>query len=324
MIGEGFSFMYASRKIAQNVFETEAEAVRNLSKLLTDDFDRAIEKIVQTKGRLVVSGMGKSGHIGAKISATLASTGTLSFFMHPAEAMHGDLGMLTPDDIVLAISNSGETEEIVRIIPHIRSRGITLISMAGRADSTLARESDFFFNVAVEKEAGPDQIVPTSSTTAMLAMGDALAVALMEAREFRPENFAMFHPGGSLGRRLLTRVKDLMRTKPLPVVTPKSDFKQIISTMTTGRMGLCVVQKNDQVVGLITDGDLRRALERSDRSRFDFSAEEIMTRSPRTIAPDEMAVEAERIMIKHKINALIVMDDIRLVGVVQLYDIGIL
>ena len=316
--------MYASTAIAREVFEIEANAIRHLSDLLTDDFDKAVHKIVHTKGRLVVSGMGKSGHIGAKISATLASTGTLSFFMHPAEAMHGDLGMLTPDDIVLAISNSGETEEIVRIIPHIKARGISLIGMAGRAESTLARESDFFLNVAVEKEAGPDQIVPTSSTTAMLAMGDALAVALMEARGFQPENFALYHPGGSLGRRLLTRVKDIMRTRPLPIVTPQSDFKKIVSTMTSGRLGLCVVKANGKVVGLITDGDLRRALERSDRSRFDFSAEEIMTRSPRSIAPDEMAVEAERIMIERKINALIVMEDTRLVGIVQLYDIGTL
>ena len=313
-----------AQDIARHVFEIESESIKNLSNLLTSDFEKAVEKIADSKGRLVVTGMGKSGHIGAKISATLASTGTPGFFLHPAEAIHGDLGMLTSDDILLIISYSGETEEIIKLIPYIKKRDITLIAMTGRADATLVRESDLFLNIAVEREACSFQLAPTSSTTAMLAMGDALAVALMEVKDFQAEHFAQFHPGGSLGRRLLTRVKDIMRTDPLPIVTPQSDFKSIVATMTSGRFGLCVVQQEGELVGLITDGDLRRALERSEKSRFVFKAEDIMSRTPRYVLPNDMAVDAEKLMIENKINSLLVMDADRLVGIIQLYDIGIL
>lgn len=309
-------------EVAREVFEIEAKAITNLSTLLTDDFRKAVKLILSSKGRFVISGMGKSGHIGVKISATLASTGTPSFFMHPAEAIHGDLGMLTKDDVLLAISNSGESEEIVRIIPLVKRMGIPLIGMAGRADSTLAREADYFLNISVEQEACPLQLAPTSSTTATLAMGDALAVALMRARNFQPEDFAMFHPGGSLGRRLLTRVLDVMTSANLPVVTPDTPFNELIDVMTRGRLGLCVVVDVQVVVGLITDGDLRRALSGSDKPRFDFVASEIMTKDPKTIKPDAMAAEAEEYMLHHKIKELLVVENNALVGIVQLYDMG--
>lgn len=309
-------------EIAKEVFRIEAKSIENLSNLLTDDFARAVELILNSKGRFVISGMGKSGHIGVKIAATLASTGTPSFFMHPAEAIHGDLGMLTKDDVLLAISNSGESDEILRIIPIVKRMGIPFIGMAGNANSTLAKESDCFLNITVEQEACPLQLAPTSSTTATLAMGDALAVVLMRARNFQPEDFAMFHPGGSLGRRLLTRVRDLMTASNLPVVTPETSFSELINVMTRGRLGLCAVLEMQKVVGLITDGDLRRALASSEKSRFDFIASEIMTKSPKMIAPDAMASEAEAYMLENKIKELLVVENDALIGVVQLFDMG--
>jgi len=310
------------QKIAKEVFLLEAKAVQDLGNLLTNDFNKAVEAVLNIKGRLVISGMGKSGHIGVKISATLASTGTPSFFMHPAEAIHGDLGMLTKDDILLAISNSGESEEIVKIIPLVKRMGIVLIGMAGNSNSTLAKSSDFFFNISIEKEACPLQLAPMSSTTATLAMGDAFAAALMKARNFQPENFAMFHPGGSLGKRLLTRVKDLMHTKNLPIVKIDSDFAIVINSITAGKMGLAVVMEDENIVGVITDGDLRRALASSEKSRFEFSAKEIMTKDPKMISADTKVVDAEDYMIKNKIDVLLVVENEKLVGVFQLYDIG--
>ncbi len=311
-----------SIKIAQNVFDLEAKAIKNLSNLLTDDFTKSIESILHSRGRLVISGMGKSGHIGVKISATLASTGTPSFFMHPAEAIHGDLGMLTQDDILLAISNSGETQEIIKIIPLVKRMGITLICMAGKKDSTLVKESDYFLNISIEKEACPLQLAPMSSTTATLAMGDAIAAALMKSREFKPEDFAMYHPGGSLGRKLLTKVKDIMRSKDLPIVKLNSSFQDIIHTMTSGKLGLCIVMDEKNLDGIITDGDLRRSLESADKLRFELLAKDIMTSSPKTISENEMAVYAEEFMLEHKISELIVMRNEKPVGVVQLFDTG--
>ncbi len=308
--------------IAKDVFVLESQAIKNLSNLLTEDFSKCIEAILNSKGRLVISGMGKSGHIGVKISATLASTGTPSFFMHPAEAIHGDLGMLTKDDILLAISNSGESEEIVKIIPLVKKMGITLIGMAGGKNSTLAITSDYFLNIAVEKEACPLQLAPMSSTTATLAMGDALAAALMRARNFQPEDFAMYHPGGSLGRKLLTKVKDIMSFKNLPIVVSDSSFQDIIHTMTIGKLGLCIVVDDNNLVGLVTDGDLRRALEMTERPRFELMAKDIMTASPKIISQDAMAADAEEFMIEHKLSELVVMQDKKLVGIVQLFDTG--
>jgi len=309
-------------EIAKNVFEIESDTVRNLSNLLTEDFSNVVDLVLKSKGRFVISGMGKSGHIGVKIAATLASTGTPSFFMHPAEAIHGDLGMLTKDDVLLAISNSGESEEILKIIPPVKRMGIKLIGMAGNVNSSLARESDYFLNISIEKEACPLQLAPMSSTTATLAMGDALAAALMKQRDFKPEDFAMYHPGGSLGRNLLTRVKDIMTTSNLPIVNSSSSFQEVITSMTSGKLGLCVVIDEERVQGIITDGDLRRALENTELPRFGLQAKNIMTFSPKTITQESMAIDAEEFMLENKIKELLVVEDNALIGIVQLYDTG--
>ncbi|RTJ29257.1 KpsF/GutQ family sugar-phosphate isomerase [Campylobacter jejuni] len=309
-------------EIAKEVFEKEAQAILDLTKNLDENFNQAVNLMLNTKGRCIVSGMGKSGHIGAKIAATLASTGTPSFFIHPGEALHGDLGMLTSEDVLIAISNSGETEEILKIIPAIKKRKIPLIVMCGKKNSTLVKQSDIFLNIAVEKEACPLQLAPMSSTTATLVMGDALAAALMKVRNFKPDDFALFHPGGSLGRKLLTKVKDLMVSSNLPIVHPDTEFNDLVDAMTSGKLGLCVVLENEKLVGIITDGDLRRALKASDKPRFDFKAKEIMSTSPKVVDADAMASEAEEIMLKHKIKEIIVGKEEKVVGIIQLYAIG--
>lgn len=308
-------------QIAKEVFATEARTISDLGAKLNADFEKSIELILRTKGRLVVSGMGKSGHIGAKIAATLASTGTPSFFMHPAEALHGDLGMLTNDDTLLAISNSGESEEILKIIPAIKKRGIKLIAMSGNLNSTLAKQADFVLDISVQKEACPLQLAPMSSTTATLAMGDAIAACLMKERNFKPENFALFHPGGSLGKKLLTKVSDVM-VSALPKVAEDTGFKELIDVMTSGKLGLCLVMNGEKLVGVITDGDLRRVLKASDKPSFDFIASQIMSKNPKVISADAMATQAEELMIKHKIKELPVARAGKIVGIVQLYDIG--
>lgn len=309
-------------KTAKEVFEIEARCIQDLAENLDKNFTQAIDLILNIKGRCIISGMGKSGHIGAKIAATLASTGTPSFFLHPAEALHGDLGMLTAEDVLLAISNSGETEELLKIIPAVKMRQIPLIVMSGNIKSTLAKQADFILNVSVKKEACPLQLAPMSSTTASLAMGDAIAAALMKARRFKPYDFALFHPGGSLGRKLLTKVKDLMVSKKLPIVNPKTEFNDLVNVMTSGKLGLCIVLEKEKLVGIITDGDLRRALQANAKSRFDFKAEEIMSHNPKIIDADAMASEAEELMIKHKIKEIIVGKDNKVVGIIQLYAIG--
>lgn len=308
-------------QIAKEVFATEARTISDLGAKLNADFEKSIELILRTKGRLVVSGMGKSGHIGAKIAATLASTGTPSFFMHPAEALHGDLGMLTNDDTLLAISNSGESEEILKIIPAIKKRGIKFIAMSGNLNSTLAKQADFVLDISVQKEACPLQLAPMSSTTATLAMGDAIAACLMKERNFKPENFALFHPGGSLGKKLLTKVSDVM-VSALPKVAEDTGFKELIDVMTSGKLGLCLVMSGEKLVGVITDGDLRRVLKASDKPSFDFIASQIMSKNPKVISADAMATQAEELMIKHKIKELPVARAGKIVGIVQLYDIG--
>ncbi|EOI8655219.1 SIS domain-containing protein [Campylobacter jejuni] len=309
-------------EIAKEVFKKEAQAILDLVKNLDENFNQAINLMLNTKGRCIVSGMGKSGHIGAKIAATLASTGTPSFFIHPGEALHGDLGMLTPEDVLIAISNSGETEEILKIIPAIKKRKIPLIVMCGKKNSTLAKQGDIFLNIAVEKEACPLQLAPMSSTTATLVMGDALAAALMKVRNFKPDDFALFHPGGSLGRKLLTKVKDLMVSSNLPIVHPDTEFNDLVDVMTSGKLGLCLVLENEKLVGIITDGDLRRALKASDKPRFDFKAKEIMSINPKVVDADAMASEAEGIMLKYKIKEIIVGKEEKVVGIIQLYAIG--
>ncbi|HIQ39994.1 MAG TPA: KpsF/GutQ family sugar-phosphate isomerase [Sulfurivirga caldicuralii] len=304
---------------AKRVFDIEAAAIANLKTLLNDDFDGAVEAILNSSGRVVICGMGKSGLIGKKIMATLASTGTPSFFMHPGEAFHGDLGMVAPDDIFVAISNSGETEEVIRLLPFLKDNGNTIIAMTGNPASTLAKNADFHLNIAVPQEACPHQLAPTSSTTATLVMGDALAVALMEARNFQPQDFARFHPGGSLGRKLLTKVRHEMKTDNLPLVTRDAPMKEVIHTMSAGRLGLCIV---DEGRGIITDGDLRRHLE-NDPELMEKTAGEIMTTHPKSISPDARLTEAEAIMNQHKITSLLVRDEQgQLQGVIQIYDLN--
>ena len=306
-------------EIAKEVFNIEANSILYLKEHLDENFNQIIDCILNLKGRLVITGVGKSGHIGAKIAATLASTGTPSFFIHPTEALHGDLGMLRQEDALLAISNSGESEEILRLIPVIQRRGILLIAMSGDKQSTLARKGDYFLNIFTQQEACPLQLAPTSSTTATLAMGDAIAIALMRARNFKPEDFALFHPGGSLGRKLLTKVKDVMVDMNLPIVSPKTNFKDLIIEMTSKKLGVCLVLDSHKLVGIITDGDLRRA---KTEGGFNALASEIMSVNPKVIESEMMAIEAEKFMVAHKIKELVVMQEGRVCGIVQLYDIG--
>ena len=308
---------------AKEVFRIEASAIRQLEHQLTEDFAKSVETILSMKGKLIVSGMGKSGIIGKKIAATLASTGTPSFFLHPAEAYHGDLGMIEAHDVVLLISYSGETDEILKLIPFLQNQGNSTIAMSANKESTLARNTHYHLDISVEKEACPLQLAPTSSTTATLVMGDALAVTLMHQRDFKANDFATYHPGGSLGKKLLTKVKDIMRQKSLPLVQTSSSFAEIITTMTQGKLGLCVVYDKERIAGVITDGDLRRALLQSEKSRFDFTAQEIMTKNPKFTTPEEMAYKAEAYMVEHKISELLVIESEKLVGIVQLFDTNI-
>jgi arabinose-5-phosphate isomerase len=311
------------KKYAKEVFQIEAKALADLSKQLDDNFNKAVDTVLKSKGRLVICGVGKSGLVGAKISATLASTGTPSMFMHPVEAFHGDLGMLKKEDVLVAISYSGETEELLKLIPYIKAAKIKVIGMSGNPKSTLAQNSDFHLNVKVYKEACPLELAPTSSTTATLAMGDALAVALMKARDFKPEDFAKFHPGGSLGRKLLTTVESCMFKDKLPVVKPTDRIQQLIHTMSSGRLGLAVVASQGKVLGIITDGDLRRAMDKHTSNLFTLSAKDIMTAKPRTILKEMMMAEAEELMNKHKITSLLVANKAgKLEGIVQIYSLN--
>ena len=310
------------KESALNTFRAEAEAVQSLAGQLTDDFEKAVRAILATHGKVIVTGMGKSGLVGRKIAATLASTGTPSFFLHPGEAYHGDLGMIEAGDIVLALSNSGQTDEVLRLIPYLQECGNTVIAMTGNAGSTLAKNSTYHLDVSVKSEACPLSLAPTCSTTAQLAMGDALAVALMNERGFRAEDFARFHPGGSLGRRLLTRVGDVMRSEHLPTASPSSRLGEVIITISDARMGVAVILDEGKIAGIVTDGDIRRAMERSGADFINLRAADILTRDPKRIHPEEKLIEAEKMMTRHKITSLLVTDrDERLAGVIQIYDI---
>jgi len=310
------------KKIAQEVFAIESREIANLENLLTDDFEKAVEAIIQSKGKLIISGMGKSGIIGKKIAATLASTGTPSFFLHPGEAYHGDLGMISKSDTVLLISNSGETDEVLKIIPFLKAQKNCTISMSGNPESTLAKNTNFHLNIAVENEACPLQLAPTSSTTATLVMGDALAVALMRLRDFKDENFAKFHPGGSLGKRLLTTVESVMKKDDLPVCSEDTDIKELIHIITDGKCGLVVVTQNDKIKGVITDGDIRRFMESHEESFFSLKASDMMSTNPKLINENEKLTTANDLMSENKINALVVVnDENKLSGIVQLYDL---
>jgi len=310
--------------IAKEVFEIESNEIAKLSELLTDDFSDAIEAIIHTEGKFIISGMGKSGIIGKKIAATLASTGTPSFFLHPGEAYHGDLGMIEKNDIILLISNSGETDEVLKLIPFLKSQENTVIAMSGKPHSTLAKNSNYHLNISVENEACPLNLAPMSSTTATLVMGDAIAAALMKVREFKDTDFAQFHPGGSLGRRLLTKVKDVMKKENLPLCSKETKAKDIIHTITEGKCGLVVVVDNKKIEGIITDGDIRRVMESQEENFFKLDANSIMSTSAKQILEDARLVEASDIMSENKINSLLVVNkNSELSGIVQMYDLGI-
>jgi len=311
-----------SLEIAKGVIQTEAQEIANISHYLTDDFGACINEISTSKGKLIVCGMGKSGLIGKKIAATLASTGTPSFFLHPGEAYHGDLGMIEKDDIVLLISNSGETDEVLKIVPFLQSQGNTIVSMTGNTQSSLALNSNYHLNTYVEKEACPLQLAPTSSTTACLVMGDVLAVCLMKEKNFQAENFALFHPGGSLGRRLLTRVENVMKSENLPVCNTNTLIKKIVHIITQGKLGLVVVIEEGEICGVITDGDIRRAMEDRESEFFQIKAYELMSRSPLLVSSQTKLAEAESMMDKAKVNSLLVVDKKELLGVVQIYDLN--
>jgi arabinose-5-phosphate isomerase len=309
--------------LARQVLDIEADALRVLSTRLDGGFADAVNLILACSGRVVVSGMGKSGHIGGKIAATLASTGTPAFFMHPGEASHGDLGMITPNDVVLALSNSGESNEIVSIVPLIKRRGAKLIAMTGNPHSTMAQEADVHLDASVDKEACPLNLAPTASTTAALALGDALAVALLDARGFSADDFARTHPGGSLGRRLLVHVRDIMHTgDALPRIDREASLKTALLEMTKKGLGMtAVVDAAGKVAGVFTDGDLRRALEHA----LDLQQArviDLMTVHPKTILADELAVAAVEKMETLKINGLLVVDaDHKLVGALNMHDL---
>lgn len=309
--------------LARQVLDIEADALRTLSTRLDHGFAEAVRLMLACEGRVVVTGMGKSGHVGCKIAATLASTGTPSFFVHPGEASHGDLGMIAHDDVVLALSNSGESSEIVCIVPLIKRRGAKLIAMTGNGESTLAREADVHLNAAVDKEACPLNLAPTASTTAALALGDALAVALLDARGFSADDFARTHPGGSLGRRLLIHVRDVMHTgAALPRIDETASLKAALFEMTEKGLGMtAVVDAGGQVIGVFTDGDLRRALEHA-LDLQQARVTELMTRHPKIIHADALAVEAVEKMETLKINGLLVVDDQNmLVGALNMHDL---
>jgi arabinose-5-phosphate isomerase len=303
---------------ARRVIALEIEALARMSERLGTDFEQAVELIARRTGRVIVSGMGKSGHVGRKIAATMASTGTPAFFVHPGEAFHGDLGMIQPEDVVLLISSSSETDELVRLLPFLQQQCNPLVAMTGRADSTLGRHADVVLDIAVDCEACSNNLAPTSSTTATLVMGDALAVTLSALKGFRPEDFARFHPGGSLGRRLLTRVADVMHRERLPFCPPEASFRDVVHTITHGRLGLVLVGSPAHLSGIITDGDIRRAFEHH-ANPMTLGAADLMSERPHSIAASERFAVAEELMREHRIHALVALDaQERVCGVVQL------
>lgn len=307
--------------VAKKCFQDEAQAILDMIPKLDDNFSRAIELIIESKGKFIVTGVGKSGHIGAKIASTLASTGTPAFFVNPLDAFHGDLGMIGKGDVVLAISNSGQTDELLRFIPLLKEREIPIISMTGNPASLLAKYSDCHLNVAVEREACPLNLAPTSSTTATLAMGDAIACALMTVRNFQAKDFAQFHPGGSLGRRLLSRVKDYMTTENLPVVTRESKISDTLMQISRTKMGIAAVIENNRIIGVVTDGDIRRTMQRDQEHFFKLTVKDLMNSTPKLINENAKLSDAEEVMRCHNIKSLLVVDnEERLVGVIDTFS----
>lgn len=296
------------RTTAIQCLRNEAEAISALENRIDGHFDHAIEMLLQCRGKVIVTGVGKSGHIATKIAATLASTGTPAFFLNPLDAYHGDLGMLGKDDIVLAISYSGATEELLRFLPLIKQKGLLIIGMSGSKESLLARLADEHLDISVEHEADPLNLVPTSSTTATLALGDAIACALIEARHFQPSDFAMLHPGGDLGRKLLAKVEDIMVTDNLPFVSPQDDMQSAIAVITRGTLGVAVVVKDGALLGIVTDGDVRRAMQRLGQAFFTTPVGDIMSHNPKTIQRGAKIVEAGEEMNHYSIHTLVVVD----------------
>ncbi|MBQ9232283.1 MAG: KpsF/GutQ family sugar-phosphate isomerase [Prevotella sp.] len=298
----------------------EAQAILDLVPKIDDNFEQAVNLIIQCSGKVIVTGVGKSGHIGAKIAATLASTGTPSFFINPLDVFHGDLGVMSKGDVVIAISNSGQTDELLRFIPMVLHMEIPIIAMSGNPQSLLAKYSTCHLNVSVEKEACPLNLAPTSSTTATLVMGDALAVALMKKRDFKPQDFAQFHPGGELGKRLLTTAQDVMITENLPILAPEMHLGEAIILVSKGKLGLGIAISDGHIAGIITDGDIRRAMERWNAEFFDRTVSDIMTRSPKTVTPQAKISDIQKMMNQYKIHNVLVSDnDNRLLGVVDRY-----
>ncbi|MBN2714690.1 MAG: KpsF/GutQ family sugar-phosphate isomerase [Deltaproteobacteria bacterium] len=305
---------------AKEVFRMQAMAIASLSNKINGEFTKAVKLILNTTGHLIVCGIGKSGLIGQKMAATFASTGTPSFFVHPAEAYHGDLGMITEEDVILLISNSGETEEVVRLIPYLKQLSVPIIALVGRQDSHLATHADVCIDISVDREVCPNNLAPTNSTLATLAMGDAMAVSLIKEKNFQANDFARLHPGGSLGRKLLTEVRDVMHTGALPVVSPEQSVQDSLLPMTQGRLGLVLVMEQDKLLGIVTDGDLRRALHKySDLSKV--TVDSIMTSTPKTICETARLSDAEEIMKQNKIKALVVLDNGgKVSGILEIFD----
>jgi arabinose-5-phosphate isomerase len=309
------------KEIAKRVFDIEIESLRYVADSIDEEFNKVVEAILNASGKLVVIGIGKSGIIGKKMAATFASTGTPSFFLHPGEAFHGDLGMVSSNDIVIMISYSGETDEVLKIIPFLSWNKNIIIGITGNPGSTVAKNSHYHLNIAIKQEACPLALAPTSSTTAALVMGDALAIALMESRQFQHEDFARFHPGGSLGRKLLIRVKDLMRTDNLPFISEASSFTELLLCMSEGRLGMVIVGDPGYVKGIITDGDLRRALVRNPDTST-LTVTNMMTETPVFIDENEFIHHAEQLMIEKKITAVLVGSaaDKSISGIYQIYN----
>lgn len=305
---------HAFLNTAQDVFRVESDAVANLASRIDHNFVDSVSAILKSSGRCIICGMGKSGIIGKKIAATLASTGTPSFFMHPGEAYHGDLGMVTSDDVFVAISNSGETSEVVKLISFLKDNGNYLVSLTGNPESTLAKASNSHLDISVEEEACPLQLAPTASTTATLTMGDALAVTLMKARDFKPENFARFHPGGSLGRRLLSSVDDEMVSDNLPLVPPEASILDLIESIGAGGLGIAIVESASGL-GIVTDGDIRRAVQKYGDNVFQVTAHDVMTPDPACIASGARIEDALYLMDKQKITSLLVTNQNGVIGV---------
>lgn len=306
-------------KIAKDVIKSEINGLLCLEKNINNNFEIIINTIINSSGRVIICGMGKSGLIGKKISASLSSTGTPSFFMHPAEAFHGDLGMVKNEDIFIAISNSGETEELIKILPFLKDNNNTIIAMTGSLYSTLAHNSDYIIDISVPLEACPHQLAPTTSTTATLVMGDVLTITLMEARNFTPENFARFHPGGTLGRKLLSTVKDEMVDNSLPFISSTASFTDIVNSISSGKLGFVIVTSScKENLSIVTDGDLRRAMATYKKEVFSIQAKQIATHNPLTIHMSEKTHYAYDLMERHKVSFLLVLDDEKkLTGVIK-------